>query len=162
MTRTRSLIVAGLLASGGVLAATILPRHAGPAARPGPTSDAQRREAVAMAGPSFHVEWSADTGRDGAAHINGFVYNDNDRPADRLVLRIDELDASGRLVQTVLKELDDSIAGLSHARFVVRLDDPAASYNVSVESLDFVDWARRPLSLDEPPTTDTDQVPASS
>jgi len=115
-----------------------------------------------MAGPSFHVEWSADTGRDGAAHINGFVYNDNDRPADRLVLRIDELDASGRLVQTVLKELDDSIAGLSHARFVVRLDDPAASYNVSVESLDFVDWARRPLSLDEPPTTDTDQVLASS
>jgi hypothetical protein len=61
----------------------------------------------------------------------------------------------------VLQQLDDTIDGRGHARFVVRLDDPATSYNVSVESLDFVDWARRPLSLDEPPTTDTDRVPAS-
>src|SRR5215470_239721 len=133
MTRTASLIVAGLLASGGALAAAMLPGYAGPAARPGPTSGGDRRDDIVTAGRSYHVEWSADTERDGTAHISGYVYNDDRRPAERLVLRIDERDAAGRLVRTLLKDLDETIAGRDRARFVVRLDDPATSYTVSVE-----------------------------
>lgn len=158
MTRKGSLVVAGLLAVGGALAAAALPRHAARAAIPAPTSGSDPREDSAVAGPLLHVEWSADTGPDGKPYISGFVYNDDDRPADGLVLRVDELDASGRAVRTVLKQFDDAIDGGGSAQFVVRLDDSAISYKVSVESLDFVDWASRRPSYDAPPTTDTDQI----
>ena len=71
--------------------------------------------------------------------ITGYVYNDRGEPADNVVLRIDELDSSGQVLRTVLKPLDDTIDALGRAYFAVQLDARAASYNVGVDSFDFLD-----------------------
>ena len=139
MTRTRSLIIAGLLVSGAASAAAILPRQAALAASPTTASAADPGGDTALGAEFFRVQWSADTRRDGHVRITGYVYNDHGEPADNVVLRIDELDSSGQVLRTVLKPLDDTIDALGRSYFAVQLDDRAASYNVGVDSFDFMD-----------------------
>jgi len=130
MTRTRSLIVAGLLAAGGAVATAVIPGHTVRAASPTPTS-------IDSALDSFRVEWSADNERDGKAQITGYVYNESGRPADSVVLRIDELDSSGQVVRTVLTPLNDSIDALGRGFFTVPLNASSSSYSVGVDSFQF-------------------------
>ena len=139
MTRTRSLIIAGLLVPSAALAAAILPGQAALAASPTTTSAADPGGDTALGAEFFHIQWSADTRRDGHVRITGYVYNDRGEPADNVVLRIDELDSSGQVLRTVLKPLDDTIDALGRAYFAVQLDARAASYNVGVDSFDFLD-----------------------
>ena len=138
MTRTRSLIITGLLVSGAALPAAILPGQAALADRP-TASAADPGGDTALGAEFFHIQWSADTRRDGHVRITGYVYNDRGEPADNVVLRIDELDSSGQVLRTVLKPLDDTIDALGRAYFAVQLDARAASYNVGVDSFDFLD-----------------------
>ena len=138
MTRTRSLIIAGLLMPGAALAAAILPGQAALADSP-TASAADPGGDTALSAEFFHIQWSADTRRDGHVRITGYVYNDRGEPADNVVLRIDELDSSGQVLRTVLKPLDDTIDALGRAYFAVQLDARAASYNVGVDSFDFLD-----------------------
>ncbi len=139
MTRTRSLIIAGLLVSGAALPAAILPGQAALAASPTTTSAADPGGDTALGAEFFHIQWSTDTRWNGHVRITGYVYNDRGEPADNVVLRIDELDSSGQVLRTVLKPLDDTIDALGRAYFAVQLDARAASYNVGVDSFDFLD-----------------------
>ena len=139
MTRTRSLIIAGLLVSGAALPAAILPGQAALAASPTTTSAADPGGDTALGAEFFHIQWSTDTRWNGHVRITGYVYNDRGEPAENVVLRIDELDSSGQVLRTVLKPLDDTIDALGRAYFAVQLDARAASYNVGVDSFDFLD-----------------------
>jgi len=121
------------------LPAAILPGQAALAASPTTTSAADPGGDTALGAEFFHIQWSTDTRWNGHVRITGYVYNDRGEPADNVVLRIDELDSSGQVLRTVLKPLDDTIDALGRAYFAVQLDARAASYNVGVDSFDFLD-----------------------
>jgi len=62
MTRTRSLIITGLLVSGAALPAAILPGQAALADSP-TASAADPGGDTALGAEFFHIQWSADTRR---------------------------------------------------------------------------------------------------
>jgi len=84
----------------------------------------------------FRLEWQTVPG--GASPtVEGYVYNMADMPAQRMVLGIDLLDASGNVVgHTSTRVLGGAPAG-NRAWFQAKVP-PAASYRIEVQSFDWV------------------------
>jgi hypothetical protein len=84
----------------------------------------------------FRLEYQVVQGSGGPA-VEGYVYNMADMPADRMVLEIDQLDASGNVIgKTSTRVLGGAPAG-SRAWFQAKVP-PAASYRVDVQSFDWI------------------------
>ena len=84
----------------------------------------------------FRVEWQALTAG-GDSTVEGYVYNMADLPAERMVLGIDALDASGTVVgHTSTRVLGGAPPG-NRAWFQAKV--PAAvSYRIEVQSFDWI------------------------
>lgn len=133
MTRKRLLIVApSLLLVAGLALAGVGLRTAtfqAPTRVTAPASDP-------VAAQYFRVEWTVSPARNGQSRITGYVYNDWWGPAENVVLRINELDASGKLIAAVGRPLVESITPHDRLYFDVQVPR-AASYDVGVSMFDF-------------------------
>jgi hypothetical protein len=118
------------------------------AAAPGsglPRASAQTKAQAAQEGLAdqfFRLEWTASAGQHGQARIRGYVYNEYQRDADELQLRITELDASGNPIGSVLRHVDQPVPALDRAYFDVQVPGQAASYRVAVEAFTFQEGER--------------------
>src|SRR6476660_8055393 len=133
MSSWRSLIVAVALPLGATLA-TAWPT--------GPVAAAEE-SLPRLADRLFRVEWTAGSGGRGQTRIIGYVYNDSDHDAANVQLRISELDASGRTVESVIKPMGDPVPASGRAFFDLWVPNTSPSYRVEVESFGFMDnpWA---------------------
>jgi hypothetical protein len=89
-----------------------------------------------VAAEYFRVEWTVSPARNGQSRITGYVYNDWWEPADNVVLRINELDPSGKLIAAVGRPLVESITPHDRLYFDVQVPR-AASYDVGVSMFNF-------------------------
>src|SRR5213594_3156497 len=83
----------------------------------------------------FRLEWEVTRGRKGPA-IEGYVYNAAMRPADRMRLQIERLDASGKIVGSTTIWVFGGVPVNSRAYFSASVPD-ATSYRVQVLSFDW-------------------------
>lgn len=88
----------------------------------------------------FHVEWAVSPARDGLVRITGYVYNDYGDEAVNVDLRVNELDASGRQVESLVEPIRGAVPGRGRTSFEVRVP-VSASYQVSVDGFDFIEMA---------------------
>jgi len=122
------MVVVALLLGTGLVAA--LPGRANPA----------------PADSRFRVEWTAAAAGQGQSRIFGYVYNDHREDAVNVQLRITELDASGQPGASVSWPVGDAVAGGSRAFFDARVPGNGPSYQIAVESFDFMtdgEWQTR-------------------
>lgn len=109
-------VVLGVLASAGaVLAQTFAP------------------ETLAR---DFRIDFEARPGPKGTV-IDGYVYNQARMSADRMTLRIEQLDATGNVVRGTVVWVLGGVRSGGRAYFRSRVPD-APSYRVRVESFDWV------------------------
>ena len=86
----------------------------------------------------FRVEWKVSPGSQGNARMTGYVYNEYGEAAEHVQLRINELDASGRVVASVYRPVYGTVPGEDRSYFDVQV--PASpSYRVTVEGFDFIE-----------------------
>jgi len=91
----------------------------------------------------FHVEWSAGVAERGQSRIVGYVYNDYREDAVDVQLRITQLDASGRPVDSAVQPVADVVRAGGRAFFELRVPGEGPSYRVAVASFAFSadgDW----------------------
>ncbi|HEV8615910.1 MAG TPA: hypothetical protein VGU22_10495 [Methylomirabilota bacterium] len=84
----------------------------------------------------FRIEWQVTRDRRGP-HVSGYVYNLYQQGTDRVLLRIDRLDASGAVIGTSTAWLLGGVPPDNRAYFDVRVAD-APVYRVQVTSFDWV------------------------
>jgi hypothetical protein len=83
----------------------------------------------------FRLEWEVTRGKKGSA-IEGYVYNKGPRPAERMRLQIERLDASGRVVGSSTVWVLGGVPMDGRAYFSSSVPD-ATSYRVQVLSFDW-------------------------
>jgi hypothetical protein len=84
----------------------------------------------------FRLEWQTVSAPSGPT-VEGYLYNSSAMPAERVVLGIDLLDASGNVVgKTSTRVLGGAPPG-NRAWFQAKVP-PAASYRIEVQSFDWV------------------------
>ena len=137
MSSRRSLIVAAALLLGATLAAAWPPRPVG-AAEAVPAGPNQK-SGPRLADRLFRVEWTAEPGSQGQTRIIGHVYNESDHDAVNVELRISGLDASGRTVDSVIKQTSDPVPAAGRAFFDLQVPNTSAFYRVEVASFGFMD-----------------------
>lgn len=91
-----------------------------------------------VAAEFFRVTWTVSPARNGQSRITGYVFNDWWAPARNVVLRINELDASGEVIMAVGRPLVETITPHGRLYFDVRVPRRAASYDVGVSIFDFI------------------------
>lgn len=83
----------------------------------------------------FRVEWQLSQNRKGPV-IDGYVYNTAMRTADRMKLKIDQLDSAGNVVGSTIAVVLGTIPNDGRAYFSAKVP-PAASYRVQPYSFDW-------------------------
>jgi len=83
----------------------------------------------------FRVEWQLGQNRKGPV-IDGYVYNTSMRTADRMRLKIDQLDAAGNVVGSTTAVVLGTIPNDGRAYFSAKVP-PAANYRVQPYSFDW-------------------------
>jgi len=83
----------------------------------------------------FRVEWQVGQNRKGPM-IDGYVYNTAMRTADRMKLKIDQLDSAGNVVGSTTAVVLGTIPNDGRAYFSASVP-PAASYRVQPYSFDW-------------------------
>jgi len=84
----------------------------------------------------FRVEFNVVPGA-GTQALEGYVYNSAGMPAERMVLDIQQLDASGAVVGKTSTRVLGGVPAGSRAWFQAKVP-PAASYRVEVASFDWL------------------------
>ena len=83
----------------------------------------------------FRVEWQLGRNRQGPV-IDGYVYNTSMRGADRMRLKIDQLDAAGNVVDSTFAVVLGTVPLDGRAYFRASVP-PAAGYRVQPYSFDW-------------------------
>jgi hypothetical protein len=79
----------------------------------------------------FRVTWDVTTGRHGP-QIEGYVYNDFWTPAERMLLAVERLDASGQAVACSTTWIIGTVPSDYRAYFVAAVPDASATYRVRI------------------------------
>ena len=69
--------------------------------------------------------------------VEGYIHNKRDLPATRIMLRVDALDGSGKMLTSELRHLDRDIPPNDRVFYQVPAPGPAPAYRVQV---DYVFW----------------------
>jgi len=85
----------------------------------------------------LRFEWEARQTRSGRPVVDGYLYNDWKRVAYNVVLLVEALDGSGRVVDRSVSLLPGIVPAWSRAYFEVPLASPGASYRISVSSFEW-------------------------
>jgi hypothetical protein len=84
----------------------------------------------------FRIDFEATRGPRGTT-VEGYVYNQHNWSTDRMVLRIEHLDVSGKTIGSTRTWLPSGIAAGHRAYFRARVPD-APSHRVHVESFEWL------------------------
>ena len=85
----------------------------------------------------LRLDWEAGTRRGGKPAIQGYIYNDNGRPATDVHLLVETLDASGAVTARTIGFVVGALQFKDRAYFEVPLQATGASYRVTVTSFDW-------------------------
>jgi hypothetical protein len=100
---------------------------------------------TALAGPTyapqtleyyFRLEWQVSPSARGPV-LEGYVYNKSGMAADRMTLRIDELDAAGKVVASKTTWVLGTVPPNNRAWFETRVPQ-AAQYQVEIVGFDWI------------------------
>jgi hypothetical protein len=100
---------------------------------------------TAVAGPTFapatleyyfRIEWQVAQSRRGPV-VEGYVYNKSAMTADRMTLRIDQLDAAGQVVASQTTWVLGGVPPNNRAWFEARVPQ-AVNYHVEIVGFDWV------------------------
>jgi hypothetical protein len=79
----------------------------------------------------FRVNWEVTTGRHGP-QIEGYVYNDYWATAERMLLAVERLDASGQVAACSTTWVGGTVPSDYRAYFVAAVPDAGATYRVRI------------------------------
>jgi len=99
------------------------------------------KDETALAGHYFRVEWKAEAERGGRSRLTGYVYNDTDRPARNVALRITAVDWAGQPGRTMVRPVGDMVPAKGRAHFDLEIPSSPA-FTVAVETFEFVERPR--------------------
>ena len=102
-----------------------------------PVRPAVALEATSTVDQRIRLDWDVKVGRGGRAVIQGYVYNDNGRPAADVRLLVETLDASGTVIARDIGFVRQVVQFNDRVYFEVPLKAPGASYRVTVTSFDW-------------------------
>ncbi len=106
----------------------------GPAVTPAPAVASPTPQGIDS---RLRLDWEAGTKRSGKPVIQGYIYNDNGRPASDVHLLVETLDASGAVIAKTIGFVHGVVQFNDRVYFEVPLKTPGASYRVSVTSFDW-------------------------
>jgi hypothetical protein len=91
---------------------------------------------------SLRAEWSVEPARAGRAHVVGYLHNHNIKDAANVLLRVDRIAADGSVAGTYRGRVVGDVLSGDRSLFDVPVADPAATYRVTVEAVDWVKECR--------------------
>ena len=94
----------------------------------------------AAPGRFFRVEAEGAQGRGGRPIVRGYVNNSYGVAADRVLLQVETLDASGQVVARTLLPVDGTVPGFGRQYFEGPVSAAGAKYNVTVY---YYEWLHR-------------------
>ena len=116
-----------------VLVAAVMP-GLGPITMPAPVAAVSEPSGIDS---RLRLDWEAGTRRGGKPAIQGYIYNDNGRPATDVHLLVETLDASGAVTARTIGFVVGAVQFKDRAYFEVPLQATGASYRVTVTSFDW-------------------------
>lgn len=129
-----------MMAAALLLGAATLP---GVSVRAAEAADGRQAAATQEANPTlsnqfFRVEWTVSPSGHGGSRIAGYIYNQYGETAEHVQLRINEVDASGRVISSVTRPVFGTVPAEDRAYFDVQVPT-SPSYQVAVQSFDFLE-----------------------
>jgi hypothetical protein len=91
---------------------------------------------------SLRPEWTVEPGRAGRAHVVGYLYNSNVKDAANVWLRVERVAANGSVADTYRRRMVGDVLGGGRSVFDVPVGEAAATYRVTVETVDWVKECR--------------------
>lgn len=91
---------------------------------------------------SLRPEWTVESTRAGQAHVVGYLYNSNVKDAANVWLRVERVAADGSVADTYRRRVVGDVLGGGRSLFDVRVGEAAATYRVTVETVDWVKECR--------------------
>ena len=100
--------------------------------------------AIAVMAPSgidsrLRLDWEAGQTRSGQPVVTGYIYNDYTRVANRVLLLVESLDASGQVIGRAFGFVQGIVPILNRSYFDVAVKTAGASYRVTVTSFEWRD-----------------------
>jgi hypothetical protein len=86
----------------------------------------------------LRFEWAVSQSPSGRPVIGGYLYNDYTLTANNVILLIEALDASGRVVERAIRILPDIVPVLGRTYFEVPLKAGGANYRISMTSFQWL------------------------
>lgn len=100
-------------------------------------------EAPAISYPdSLRTDWSVEPARAGRGHVVGYLHNRNIKDAANVQLRVDRIAADGSVAGTFRGRVVGDVLSGGRSLFDVPVADPAGTYRVTVEAVDWVKECR--------------------
>ena len=84
----------------------------------------------------FHMEWEPRLIGGSAAAVQGYVENRSAMRVGDMRLRVDSVDASGRVIGQSFGWVIGDVPAGGRGFFVIRVDVPGSTYRISVDSYD--------------------------
>jgi len=91
---------------------------------------------------SLRPEWTVESTRAGRAHVVGYLYNSNVKDAANVWLRVERVAADGSVADTYRRRVVGDVLGGGRSLFDVPVGEAAATYRVTVETVDWVKECR--------------------
>ena len=98
--------------------------------------------ATGVAAQPLRPEWTIEAAPGGRARVVGYLYNTDIRDAANVSLRVDRVGADGRVTATYSRRVVGDVLSGGRSLFEVPVADPGATYQVFVETVDWVKECR--------------------
>jgi hypothetical protein len=99
-------------------------------------------QGLVASSPYLRSEWSVEARSAGRAHVVGYLYNSRVQDAANVWLRVDRLGADGAVAGTYRRRVVGDVLSGGRSLFDVPVGEAGATYQVSVETVDWVKECR--------------------
>ena len=99
-------------------------------------------QGLVASSPHLRSEWSVEAPAAGRAHVVGYLHNSNIKDAANVWLRVDRLGADGAVAGTYRRRVVGDVLSGGRSLFDVPVGEAGATYQVSVETVDWVKECR--------------------
>jgi hypothetical protein len=99
-------------------------------------------QGLVASSPHLRSEWSVEAPSAGRAHVVGYLYNSRVQDAANIWLRVDRLGADGAVAGTYRGRVVGDVRSGGRSFFDVPVGEAGATYQVSVEAVDWVKECR--------------------
>ena len=99
-------------------------------------------QGLVASSPHLRSEWSVEAPIGRRAHLVGYLYNSNIKDAANVWLRVDRLGTDGAVADTYRRRVVGDVLSGGRSLFDVPVGEAGATYQVSVETVDWVKECR--------------------